>query len=493
MSAVNRKPVVPMTVTHEGAPTKKVNDAEELLRRTVMACMLWEDQFYEDGKSIADRIAEYIPNISAERVAEIALEAREQMKLRHAPLLIARVMAKLPTHRHIVARTLEKIIQRPDELNEFVSIYWKNKKEPLSAQVKKGLAAALKKFNEFTLAKFNQDKAVKLRDVLFLSHAKPDNKEQEKLFKKLAENKLATPDTWETAISKTKDKKAEWTRLLTENKLGAMALIRNLRNMLGAGVSKETIRKGLSEMKTDRVLPYRFIASARYAPDFEPELESAMYKCIADKEKIKGKTILLIDVSGSMDAPISDKSEMQRLDAACGLGILARELCEEVEIMTFSTQLVKIPPRRGFALRDAITGSQPHGGTDLGGAVATINRERTYDRLIVITDEQSHTRVNKPNSKGYIINVASYENGIGYGDFIHINGWSEAVLDYIRMYEEPVKPRPVSTSEVKYSDAVAFGKLGSTRSRKNAKSGAKKTGSNTGKRVQRSRAVRKGK
>ncbi len=79
---------------------------------------------------------------------------------------------------------------------------------------------------------------------------------------------------------------------------------------------------------------------------------------------------------------MSAKSEMRRLDAACGLAVLAREICDEVEIFTFSNEVKKIPPRRGFALRDAIVASQPHGGTELGKAVAEVDRGgRAPDRL----------------------------------------------------------------------------------------------------------------
>jgi len=89
-----------------------------------MSCLLWEDNFYEDGQSVADRIKELIPKIPAIRVAQIAMEARDQMKLRHVPLLIIREMARLDTHKQYVARLLEKVIQRPDELGEFLKIYW---------------------------------------------------------------------------------------------------------------------------------------------------------------------------------------------------------------------------------------------------------------------------------------------------------------------------------------------------------------------------------
>jgi 60 kDa SS-A/Ro ribonucleoprotein len=163
--------------THEGAPARNIS-TELQLQRSVLACLLWESQFYEDGVEIAGRIAELVPKVAAEKVAGLAVEAREKMKLRHAPLLLVREMARHATHRGLVAETLARVIQRADELAEFVAIYWKDGRVPLSAQVKKGLAAAFPKFDAYALAKYDRGGAVKLRDVLFLAHAKPRDEEQ---------------------------------------------------------------------------------------------------------------------------------------------------------------------------------------------------------------------------------------------------------------------------------------------------------------------------
>ena len=203
--------------------------------------------------------------------------------------------------------------------------------------------------------------------------------------------------------------------------------------MQQAGVKEELIYSALGDMKTDRVLPFRFIAASRYAPQWESALESAMFRCLEGQPKLKGKTLLLVDVSGSMVAPLSRRSEMMRTDAAYGLAVLLRELAEDAAIYSFSDYAKRIPARRGFALRDAIDVSQPHGGTNLGQAVREV--AGTYDRLIVITDEQAHDSVPAPTSAGYVINVASYKNGVGYGRWVHIDGWSEAVIDYIRSFE----------------------------------------------------------
>src|SRR5262245_65826773 len=104
--------------------------------------MLWEDQVYQDGGAIAGRIRELVAKVPAEKVAALAVEAREKMKLRHAPLLLVREMARLATHRQLVAETLYRVIHRADELSEFAALYWSAGKQPISAQAKMGLAAA---------------------------------------------------------------------------------------------------------------------------------------------------------------------------------------------------------------------------------------------------------------------------------------------------------------------------------------------------------------
>src|SRR6201993_2992352 len=301
--------------THEGAPARNVS-TELQLRRSVLACMLWEDQFYEGGVEIALRIAELVPQVDAARVAALAIEARERMKLRHAPLFLVREMARHATHRALVAETLARVIQRPDELAEFVAIYWKDGRVPLSAQVKKGLAAAFPKFDEYALAKYNRDGPIKLRDVLFLAHAKPRDEAQAEVWRRLIAGELTAPDTWEVALSAGANKREAWERLLREEKLGALALLRNLRNMRDAGGNEDLVLAALGSMRTTRVLPFRFLAAARHAPQWEEALEQAMLKCVASAEKLRGKTIVLVDVSGSMTAPLSQRSAMQRTGAA---------------------------------------------------------------------------------------------------------------------------------------------------------------------------------
>lgn len=444
--------------THGGGVASHIS-AREQLERSVMAHLLWEDEFYEDGESITDRIKSLVPQVAAEEVGDIAVRARNLMKLRHVPLLLVREMARYKTHQSQVRATLRNVIQRVDELTEFLAIYWKSGRTPIAGQVKKGLADAFAKFDEYQFAKYNRDNAVKLRDVLRLVHPVPQSSDQSDLYKKILTDSLTTPDTWEVALSSGANKKETWERLLCEGKLGALAIIRNLRNMVKVGVSHKTIAEALSSVNVSRVLPFRFVTAEKYAPDFSGELEAAMFRCLADSPRLPGTTLLVVDVSGSMyGSKVSDKSEVDRAQAASALATLVREVADVPVIYATAGndvirkhQTAKIPSRRGFGLADYIF-SQCHklggGGIFLTQVMDYIDNEekRTlFDRVIVITDEQdcdiaenAPSRARLLGTHNYIINVASSHRGIAYSTkWQHINGWSEAVLNYIAAYESP--------------------------------------------------------
>lgn len=416
----------PKIFTAEGAPARHIN-AEQALRRSVLSCLLWETEFYEDGKAIANRITENAAACSTEVVAALAVEARRVHGLRHAPLML--LLDLIRRGGPGVADAIDGTIKRADEMAELVSLYWRDGKRPLSAQMKTGLARAFGRFNEYALAKYDRDGAVKLRDVLFLTHPKPKDEEQEALFKRVANRDLVAPDTWEVALSSGGNKKETFERMLREGTLGYLALLRNLRGMTEAGVDTDLIRTAIVARKgADLVFPFRYTAAARACPQLEPSLDQALCESVASSPRLVGKTIVLVDVSGSMGVPLSGKSDLKRVDAAA---TLASILHADLRVFTFSNALVEVPPRVGMAGVDAILRSQQHGGTELGRAVQAVNA-LPHDRLIVITDEQSHDRVPDPvAAKAYMINVASNKNGVGYGRWTHIDGFSEAVIRFI--------------------------------------------------------------
>lgn len=456
--------------THEGAPAVRITP-EQALRRSVLSCMLWEGTFYEDGVEIADRIAQLAAEVPAATLAALAVEARQRFNLRHAPLLLLSALVKTGRGSAMVSDAIASAIQRPDELGELLAVYWRKGKRPLAAQLKKGLARAMLKFDEYALAKYDRNAAIKLRDVAFLCHVKAEG-ERGRLLARLVnkdflpeatkgakfpvkathglseaerealpgdgdpavEVGLAAPDTWEVALSGGEDKKATFERLLREEKLGYLALLRNLRGMMEAGVDQALVTAALRARKgARRVLPFRYIAAARACPQLEGAIDAALMAAIDDLPTLPGRTIVLVDVSGSMDDKLSAKSDMKRVDAAAALASIIKG---DLRVFTFSHQTVEVPPRRGMAGVDAVISSQPHGGTYLGRAVGHV-AALPCDRLIVLTDEQSHDAVPRLlGTRCYLINVASAKNGVGYGgSWTHLDGFSERVLSFIAEVE----------------------------------------------------------
>ncbi len=462
MASLNKPVIVPPTFNYEGTRVMTLNPYQEL-RRSVMASLLWEDSFYESGSAHASRVKELIPQVNPQKVMELANEARNAMYLRHIPLFLMRELARTKGNGALVEQGLDWVIQRPDELGEYLAIYWKDDKDAsLSAGSKRGLARAFAKFNEYSLAKFNKDSEYKLRDVLRIVHPKPSSPEQAALWKRVISNELATPDTWEVQLSGGANKRETFERLIEEGKLGGMAMLKNLRNMAESGVRDSLVKDRLENGNFDKVLPFRFITAARYAPRWEPSIEVAMLKCLDGQPKLAGRTALIIDTSPSMwMAKVSAKSEMDRFDAAAALAILLREICEDVHVWAFNNKAYEIPARRGFALRDALSATKA--GYSCGGLAVEAANQRGYDRIIVLTDGEWHVMTApsmerdrwgrligaavtdggraqdvSPSPLGenaYMINVATTENGVGYGKWHSIDGWSERIIDYIRAYE----------------------------------------------------------
>jgi len=450
MSRLNTPSQADRPRTHEGAPARRLT-AIQALRRTVLSALLWEDTFYEFGSEGAQRIRAQVARLAEtdpdlETVAAMAVEAREEQHLRHVPLLLVRELARFSSPR--TAQTLARVIRRPDELGEFVRMYWEGSTEgpALSNQVKKGLAEAFRKFDRYQLAKWStgdtrkggvQGRTVSLLDVMRLVHPKPKDAAQAKLWADLKAAPLAPPDTWETRLSGGESAKSAFLDLLERNKLGYMALLRNLRKMDMEGVDSDLVRQRLLEgAQKAQALPFRFIAAARAAPRLEPTLDQAMIESMGAMDRLPGKTLVLVDHSGSMSAPVSRRSDMRRWDAAAGLAVLLAGVAQECEVWSFGTDIQAVPPRQGMALIDAIHKARVGMSTNLGKAVKNALVE-DWDRLVVITDEQSGDRVPEPSTAkpAYMINVAPYEHGVGYGSWVHIDGFSEATLKFIQALE----------------------------------------------------------
>lgn len=435
-------------------------DAVSLLKRVVMANLLWEDIAYIDGREVAAQLSELVPQCLPEAVYEIALAARMEQKLRHTPLLLAVEVCRYPRHSKFVSRLLPQIITRADMLTDFLALYWirNGGKKTVSHQALKGLAEAFHNFDEYQFAKYDRDAEIKLRDVMFLCHPTPRNQEEEILFRKIAERSLSVPDTWEVSLSAGDDKKATWERLVLQKKLGALAFLRNLANMHRVSVDREVIEKGFDTLSSSTLLPFDFLKAAKMNPEFKHLIEPAMLKAAANQPHLYGKTLFIIDVSGSMDARISAKSVLTRLDCAMAMAILAAEVCCDFEIVCTAGRYPEGAehewiryPRRGFAMMAQIEAAERRLG---GWGIFTTQclewckdkfaGQRPFDRIIVFSDSQDQDRSGKlpqPFAKfNYICDVSCHTHGIAYNGVwtAEISGFSEHFLSYIAQYEQTI-------------------------------------------------------
>lgn len=427
-----------------------------LLRRAVLANLLWEDVAYMDGQSVADEIKRLIPLCPAEDVYHIALEARTMQKLRHTPLFLAVEMCKYPEHKMFVQDLLPQIITRADMLTDFLAIYWKDGKKPIANQAKKGLAQAFHNFNEYKLAKYDRDAAIKLRDVMFLCRPKPKNQYEQELFKKVANRTLAIPETWEVMLSTGKDKKESWTKLITEGKIGGLAMLRNIANMRKANVDRRVINEGLEKLKSSMLLPLDFLKANKMNPEFRGQIEDAMISSYANLPKLKGKTLFIVDVSGSMRTPMSTKSGFNRQDAACAMAMLAANQCEDYEIVcTAGNDYDRIGahehimyPQRGFGIFSQIEDTRNrigYGGIFTRQCLEWCEKKfkgQNFDRIIVFSDSQDcdYDTMKTPKPFGtynYICDVSAHTKGVNYNGVwsAEISGFSEHFITFIAAME----------------------------------------------------------
>ena len=426
----------------------------QLLRRATLANLLWEDVAYMDGKKVSEEIARLIPLCLPEEVYELAIEARKKQKLRHTPLFIAAQMCRHDGHREMVGKLLPQIITRADMLTDFLALYWSDGKVTLCNQARKGLAEAFHNFDEYQFAKYDRDAAIKLRDVMFLAHPKARTEEEQELFRKVADRELSTPDTWEVALSAGADKKETWERLMAERKLGALAMLRNISNMQEAGVERKAIVEGLKNMKGSMLLPLDFYKAAKKNSAFDRDIEEAMLRTYANLPKIPGKTLFIVDISGSMICPISGNSGFDRKEVAGVMAMLASIQCEDFELVLTSGSDFKRQhqsewvryPEKGFGLvRNIVKADLGGGGIFTRQCLEWCEETfagKDFDRIIVFSDSQDcdwpDKRIPKPFGRhNYICDVSAHTKGINYKGVwtAEISGWSEHFLTFIASLE----------------------------------------------------------
>jgi len=472
---------------YEQAPAYQLSPEWDLYTSVVTSTL--SDKFYESASNRLEKLCQLIQENDPQLVARLAVYAREQMNLRSIPLVLTVELAKIHSGDALVSQMTNRIVQRVDEITELLAYYQTankrkgNKKlNRLSKQLQAGLQYAFNKFDEYQFAKYNRDAEIKLKDALFLVHPKAKNEEQQLIFNKIVNDSLQTPYTWETELSALGQNKFEseevkkaaftqkWEELIDSGKVGYMALLRNLRNILEAEVSVnhinhvcETISSREKVLKSKQ-LPFRFLAAYRELSQINSGYASKVMNALEEAVKVSAsningfdestKVLVACDVSGSMQHVISPKSKIMSYDIGLMLGMLLKSRCKNVVSGIFGDiwKIVNLPDSGVLSNVDAFYKREGEVGYSTNGYLVIkdlIDRKKVIDKIMIFTDCQLwdsrgyNTQIKDvwkeyksiaPEAKLYLFDLSGYGKiplDITNKDVYLLAGWSDKIFDVL--------------------------------------------------------------
>jgi hypothetical protein len=463
-SAIKTISQSPDTVTAEGGAGFARDEKSELYLLAVTN-MVSESTFYENGKDRDSRFESLIAAVTKADpswIARFVPFLRNTMNMRSASLVLAAeyVRAGGPNGRKVI----DSALMRADEPAELLAYWLTRYGKKLPQPVKRGLAdAARRLYTERSVLKYDGDGAVRMADVLEFAHPSPSAKWQEALFQYIISTRhkrdkidtaalltiqshetlakwptealrtlIATPEgpetlaaggwTWEALTGKYGKLDAAFWEAMIPN-MGIFALTRNLRNFDDAGISVEA-RNAVIAKLTDpdviaasRMFPLRFYSA--YANtgslNWALALETALNLSLVNVPVLAGKTLVLVDMSGSMNAPLSEKSKIARDKAAGIFGTALALRANAADLVGFGTDSVAVAFRKGDSALKTMEKFRAMGGTN---TMQAINRHFSgHDRIVILTDEQafsdygSNIKVSQIDVPIYTFNLAGYKAG----------------------------------------------------------------------------------
>lgn len=470
------------TTNRCGYPAYKMADKEHLVT-SVLTTMFGEPKYYGSTDNEIVKLATQCAKADPEFLCKLACYARNVANMRSVSHVLASVIAREATEWTRV--TIRNVVVRPDDITEIMSCYESMYGKPWGNSLKRAIGDRMQFFNEYQFAKYNGgNKDLKFRDVLRITHPHPQSKAIEELFGKILNDSLDTPYTWEVELSTKGNTKEVWDELIASGKVGYMALLRNLRNIIKSGTNLKPVLATLSDpiqVKKSRQLPFRFYSAYRtlknegmMTPEIHKTLEKAITASIDNMEKIEGRTLIAVDVSGSMSDPVSKKSDVRCCDIASLLGAMASHICEDATVCYFDTSYSwwgsssnskgyriahygKYDSVLDIALKNAFSG----GGTEMSLPMKyALNEDsardlKPFDRVIYFSDNMcNNDRQGLKTVQSYVdqyrkqYNPSFWVHGVdmqGMGtqqfcgkNFNLIAGWGETVLDFINLAEKGV-------------------------------------------------------
>ena len=463
MAKFNAPTATIRTTNKEGHAAYSMPDKSKLITQ-VLTSFFNEKKFYGDNsKEMQETIRRVIKSDPA-FVANLAVYARRVFNMRSVAHVLIDHLAHEVEGKPFVKKAIKGVVLRGDDATEILSFYLNTFGKPIPNALRKGLEDVFCTFDEYTLAKYKgEGHTVKMRDILCLCRPKPANNEQSELWKRLLEGKLETPITWETQLSAKGNKKETWEALIDSGKVGYMATLRNLRNIISANPSNAekvyTLLEDPQAVRRSKQLPFRFLSAYKSVSDIASSrvlncLESAVDASIDNLPRIPGTTVIAVDVSGSMSNKISANSEVFCSEIGMMLGLIANRICEDSIFYVFNNAITKINPSGRYGVLYACTKeARASGGTDMALPFEKMITDGIKaDRVIVISDNQCNANFwNKPvqafadeyrrkssnNIWVHAVDLQGYGTQQFHGEKTNvIAGWSEKVLDFIRLAEQ---------------------------------------------------------
>lgn len=456
------------TVNKEGHIAYKMND-KELLMTQVLTTFFNENKFYGDNsKEIIENATKLISNGEAKFVANLARYIRKEMHLRSVSHVLTAIIANNMNSKQYTKQVVADVVERADDITEILACYLDMFGKPIPNALKKALATAMNKFDAYSFKKYNGgNKSVKFKDVLKLIHANPKDQEQETIFNQIINDTLPAIQTWETELSANGNTQESWETLIENNKIGIMALVRNLRNILNAQPKNiNKVYEKLTDKNTilhSKLLPFRFFSAYKELQNVSnagtkvfDALETALEYSIENMQKLEGTTVIAIDTSGSMGSSISGKSNVSCVDIARLLAVLATRICDNAIVYAFDTDLRKISiSTKGGIIKTAMDIKYYGGGTYLNLPLEEmINKKIKADRLIMFSDNMINSSWYGGFTRTCETLATKYRNEINSELWVHavdlqgygtqqfngaktniIAGWSEKILDFISLAE----------------------------------------------------------
>lgn len=452
------------TVNKSGHVAYAMTDKTKLVTQ-VLCSFFDEEQFY--GKNTED-MTQTIKRVIAsepEFVSKLAVYARRVFNMRSVAHVLTAYLAHEPNGKPYVRKTVKGVSVRGDDITEIMAFYLATFGKPIPNALKKGINDVITEFDEYTLAKYKgEGKSLKMRDLLCLCRPTPKDEEQSAMWKRCIEGNLATPETWETQLSANGNSAETWEKLISSGKVGYMALLRNLRNIIKASPANiEEVYKTIEDperVKKSKQLPFRFLSAYKSISDIAGSraltaLEKAINVSADNLPRLSGTTVIAVDISGSMSSPISTKSDIKCYEIGLLLGLIANKICDNSIFYVFNSQIAKYPVTTFTPILETVTRSNCGGGTNMYLPFDAMLRDNVKaDRVIIISDnecnsnyyfnkrtvqsiaEEYHKRAN-PDLWVHAIDLQGYGTQQFYGARTNIiAGWSEKVLDFITLAEQ---------------------------------------------------------